>query len=315
MNLVNENMEINNPLVTVVVTCFNRCHTIKRAIESILQQTYSNIELIVVDDASTDNSVNLITENFPNIRLLRNSYNCGQNASLSLGFKNSSGSIFAYLDSDDWWDKRTLAVLVEYLVADPELGFVFCDVFDGKRTSVLPMHKYECKEKIAYKAALQNMGLGRSGTFLIKRTIMDPDRLFDDTGLKNYTQDNRIGLELSKSGAFMRIPEALLFTEVSHDAITRQFYRTALSLRELLEDYQVDLIDLCTPREILKINNEVCLKLLLSSHLKESFREIRKAMFFSKKSHNLLFQIGATLDILAKYIRQRLGLIWRDFIH
>lgn len=315
MNLIGENMEINNPLVTVVVTCFNRSHTIKRTIESILQQTYGNIELIVVDDASTDNSVNLISENFPNIILLRNSNNCGQNASLSLGFKNSSGSIFAYLDSDDWWDKRTVAVLVEYLIADPELGFVYCDVFNGKRTSVIPMHKYQNSEKIAYKVALQNMGLGRSGTFLIKRTIMDSERLFDDTGLKNYTQDNRIGLELSKSGAFMRIPEALLFTEVSHDAITRQFYRTALSLRELLEDYQVDLIDLCTPREILRINNEICLKLLLSSHLNESFREIKKTMYFSQKNHNLLFQLGATLNMLAKYFRQRLGLIWRDLIH
>jgi len=90
------------PLVSVVIPVFNRESFIERAVNSVLNQTYWNFELIVVDDGSTDNTVKRLKNYVDNIKILYQS-NKGVSAARNLGVKFSKGKYIAFLDSDDEW--------------------------------------------------------------------------------------------------------------------------------------------------------------------------------------------------------------------
>lgn len=94
------------PLVSVIMPVFNRKNSIKDALNSVFNQTYKNIELIIIDDASTDGTrdfLNTIKGN--KIKIIFNEKNIGQSACRNKGLKIASGEYISYLDSDNEWDK------------------------------------------------------------------------------------------------------------------------------------------------------------------------------------------------------------------
>jgi glycosyltransferase involved in cell wall biosynthesis len=104
-----------NPLVSVVVPAYNAAKYIAETIESVLNQSFSNFELIIIDDGSTDNQVDLI---FPYCqRDVRVKYiyqeNKGVSASRNTGFNHSSGKYIAFLDADDVWLSNNLSSKLE----------------------------------------------------------------------------------------------------------------------------------------------------------------------------------------------------------
>jgi len=98
-------------LVSIIIPTFNRAHTLQRAIDSVLEQTYTNWELIIIDNHSTDKTDALI-ESCQNSKInYLKIYNNGIIAkSRNLGIKKSKGEMIAFLDSDDWWTKDKLKI-------------------------------------------------------------------------------------------------------------------------------------------------------------------------------------------------------------
>ena len=94
----------DHPLVSVVITCFNNSSYIERCIESVLNQTYPNIEIIVVNDHSTDNSLDLIMRYSSKIKVINNKINIGVSASRNRGYSATSGLYVTQLDGDDMFD-------------------------------------------------------------------------------------------------------------------------------------------------------------------------------------------------------------------
>jgi len=95
---------INLPLVSVVIPVFNRENTVVVAVDSVLEQTYDNIEIIVVNDASTDNTENVLFDNYKDkVKYLKNEKNMGVSFSRNKGIENANGEYIAFLDSDDIW--------------------------------------------------------------------------------------------------------------------------------------------------------------------------------------------------------------------
>jgi GalNAc5-diNAcBac-PP-undecaprenol beta-1,3-glucosyltransferase len=95
-------MNIGIPLVSLIMPTYNRSSSIERAINSALSQTYTNIELIIVDDGSTDNTLEIIKKyNDPRIRLVKHTINKGVTAAKNTGLNNIQGEWFTTLDSDD----------------------------------------------------------------------------------------------------------------------------------------------------------------------------------------------------------------------
>lgn len=112
------------PRVSVIIPVFNREAFIGRAIESVLAQTYSDYEIIVVDDGSTDGTRRALDSFGEKLRVLSQP-NRGPYAARNLGLQHARGDYIAFLDSDDFWLPERLAKQVPMLDSDPELGLVF----------------------------------------------------------------------------------------------------------------------------------------------------------------------------------------------
>ena len=106
-------------LVSIVISNYNYEQFLRQAIDSALNQSYSNIQVVVVDDASTDGSRDIIDE-YDNIEKCLLGSNLGQNRALNEGFRLARGEIVIFLDSDDFLTPDAVALHVERLRANPK---------------------------------------------------------------------------------------------------------------------------------------------------------------------------------------------------
>jgi cellulose synthase/poly-beta-1,6-N-acetylglucosamine synthase-like glycosyltransferase len=114
-----------HPLISVVIPCYNQSQFLADAIESVLRQTWPDVELIVVDDGSTD-ATRLVAQQFAAVRYLHQS-NQGLSAARNAGLALSTGQFVAFLDSDDRLLPRGLECGAGYLMAHPQCAFVHGD--------------------------------------------------------------------------------------------------------------------------------------------------------------------------------------------
>lgn len=132
-NLSNE----NNFLVSIITPVYNSSKYIDQCIESVLSQTYSNWEMIVVNDKSTDNSRAIIEEYVrkdPRIKLFNNEKNMGVAATRNKALEVSKGRFVAFLDSDDFWAPRKLERQIDFMINN-NYGFTFTayEIFNEKK--------------------------------------------------------------------------------------------------------------------------------------------------------------------------------------
>src|SRR5579883_1003872 len=122
------NMDLPQPLVSVIIPTYNRPNYLKEAIASAVQQTYENIEIIVSDDCSPE-SPQRIVESFgdPRIRFQRNPRNLGISLNIIGAFQQARGKYIASLNDDDIWNEDFLDKLVGYLETYPDLVLAFSD--------------------------------------------------------------------------------------------------------------------------------------------------------------------------------------------
>ncbi|MBI4647572.1 MAG: glycosyltransferase family 2 protein [Bacteroidia bacterium] len=124
------NMELIMPLVTVYITNFNYGRYIKKAIDSVLSQTFQDFELIIIDDGSTDNSKKII-ETYslhPKIKIIFQQ-NKGLNVTNNIALRVAQGRYIMRLDADDFLDSNALLVMCNLLEKDSELGLIFPDYY------------------------------------------------------------------------------------------------------------------------------------------------------------------------------------------
>ena len=113
------------PSVSVLITCFNYGAYVGQAIDSVLEQTYPAAEIIVSDDASQDNSCEVVEaycQKFPAVRLLRNPHG-GMAANLNAAYRNSSGEVLCLLDADDTFLPGKVEAVVNAFRQHPQAGF------------------------------------------------------------------------------------------------------------------------------------------------------------------------------------------------
>jgi glycosyltransferase involved in cell wall biosynthesis len=125
------------PNVSVIMPCFNHGEFLTDSVNSILRQTHSALELIVVDDCSTDNSGDIIrslAEGDKRIRVLRHEHNQGLSRSRNDALRIATGEFIAFCDSDDLWQSEKLSDQLELLRQHPEYDLVYGDtwIIDGR---------------------------------------------------------------------------------------------------------------------------------------------------------------------------------------
>jgi glycosyltransferase involved in cell wall biosynthesis len=125
----------SQPLVSVLTPCFNHCEYLEDYFQSLLDQSYKNIELIIIDDASIDGSWEMILSfekrlklSFPRVFLQHNSTNLGLIPTLDKLKQHINGEFVAILESDDYYKPGMLASCVDFLLRNPDIGAVHSDV-------------------------------------------------------------------------------------------------------------------------------------------------------------------------------------------
>ena len=106
---------MSDPLISIIMPSYNSSRLIKKSIDSVINQTYKNWELIIIDNFSSDNTEKIIEDyKNPNIYFYKNSNHGIVAHSRNIGIQYAKGSILAFLDSDDWWVETKLEKCVHY---------------------------------------------------------------------------------------------------------------------------------------------------------------------------------------------------------
>jgi len=115
---------MNEPLVSIVLVTRNRKKDVIECMQSIFQMNYTNFELILVDNASTDETVEKVRHEYPNVTIISNRVNLGLTGGRNIGMEHSSGKYIFFLDSDTILTNNMLRELVEFIEDNPSVGIV-----------------------------------------------------------------------------------------------------------------------------------------------------------------------------------------------
>lgn len=155
----------NKPLISVIIPVYNGERYLAEAIESVLVQTYRPIEIIVVDDGSTDNSAG-IAQSHKEINYIYQS-NQGVSVARNAGIASAQGEFIAFLDADDRWTPDKLSVQMNYLLNHPEIQYAIARV----KFFLEPGHPIPPGLR---KELLENDHVGRiPSTLVVRKSLFD----------------------------------------------------------------------------------------------------------------------------------------------
>ena len=187
----------NQPLVSVIMPCYNMEKYISDTIASVRRQTYPHWELLIVDDASTDQTINVINmfvAQDERIKLLKNGQHLGTAVSRNSAIQSAHGRFLAFLDADDIWYPNKTQNQVQYMLRN---GFGFCytayNCIDEKGESL--NRQIHTIGDVEYDTFLKNTIIGCS-------TVMLDTTIVDKVEVPNFrtSQDTATWLKLLKKG-------------------------------------------------------------------------------------------------------------------
>ena len=129
--------------ISVIIPTYNRKKTLARAIQSVINQSLSSFEILIIDDGSNDGSEEWVKENFQNIKYIYQN-NRGVSSARNIGIENANGDWVAFLDSDDEWLPNKLHEQVKAIDSNPEVKFFHTNeiwIRNGVRVNQMKKHK------------------------------------------------------------------------------------------------------------------------------------------------------------------------------
>lgn len=182
---------MNKPLVSIIIPCYNASSYIKRCLESIVIQTYKNIEVLLIDDCGTDGTFNIVDNCLSHykgeipFKVIRHEHNMGVSCARNTGIKESKGDYLFFLDSDDSITEDCIATLLKPILEDSEIEMVVGNYkiigplyFDNFS---MPERNYTSEEII--EAQFTNKLYGMPWNKLIKKDFILRNNLFFIVGI------------------------------------------------------------------------------------------------------------------------------------
>jgi len=176
----NMNKIETKPQVSVIIPTYNRSWSIKEAIDSVLAQDYTEFELIVVDDGSTDHTSDVLDSYGDDIKVLSQK-NKGVSAARNRGIAEASGKFIAFLDSDDLWLPQKLTLQIEFINQTPDA--LICqteEVWIRNGLRVNPKKRHKKPSGMIFKPSLE-LCLVSPSAVMIQRSLLDRVGGFDET--------------------------------------------------------------------------------------------------------------------------------------
>ena len=203
-------MEKKEPLVSVIIPCYNAEKVLKYTLDSVINQTYKNLEIICINDCSKDNTLDLLkdySEMDKRIVVLSNEKNSGVAQTRNNGLKIAKGEFISFVDSDDVWHLEKIEKQIKFMIENNcDLTYTAVQFIDdnGKITG----KTFKVPTSVSYKQLLKQNIITLSSAVISKKVLQD--RLFHDDHLH---EDFIMWLELLKS----KVDRAYGLTEILVD--------------------------------------------------------------------------------------------------
>lgn len=208
-----------NSLVSVIMPCFNAAAFISESIESVLEQTYSNLELLIIDDGSTDHSTEIVQEKAlqdKRVKLFQLDGNGGAAVARNYGIHCAQGQFIAFLDSDDLWAENKLEKQVRFMKQN-QVGFTFSNyhvITEEKQIK----KEVKVPQVMDYDKLLHNTIIGCL-TVVIDREIIGDFEM----PLIQTRQDTATWLSILRKGHLAYgIQESLAFYRIVSNSLSRK---------------------------------------------------------------------------------------------
>ena len=214
-----------SPHVSVIVPIFNSAKTIKRALDSVVAQSYSNLEVIVVDDGSSDQSANLVEQiGIKDVKVIKHSQNRGAAAARNSGIKVARGNWIAFLDSDDTWKPEKLRRQIETLEASGASRRLACATgyVLHRKNQVLTVRLDLSPEKFRHDI-LFGCTISPGTTLLVDRRTFDEIGFFDENLRRLEDWDWLLRFSLRQDCDMLILPQQLADIYVTYDKFQFSF--------------------------------------------------------------------------------------------
>lgn len=241
-------------LISIVIPCYNRRDIILDSLNSVLNQTYKNIEVIIVDDASTDNTYELFEEiHDDRVHYYRYEENQGACYARNYGVERARGKYIAFQDSDDIWHCDKLEKQYNDIIKT-EADFVYCGMNrvdkQNEKSFYYPHNDFKGNDAALEQLLVNNMI--STQTILMKREVSE--KIQFDVTFRRY-QDWDYAIQAAKAGIIMHYrKEALVDSEIQANSISATI-KSGKAYEHLVSKYQ-DLYD-SKPCEAAKIYNKI----------------------------------------------------------
>lgn len=249
-------------MISIIIPTFNRENLIQKAVKSVLEQTYQDIEVIVVDDGSTDHTAEKVEEiQDKRVRYLKLEKNGGACRARNKGAEIARGKYLAFQDSDDIWHKNKLEKQIQFL-ENGGYDFVFCGMTrimlgDESKRYYYPNEPLDPEKSIFY----QFLYLNRVGT----QTILCKTECFEkirfDESLRRF-QDWDLALQAAKNYRVGYLKESLVDSFIQMDSISQSKKANSQAWRMIYKKYQkeIDSKTIIKAKYYFRMGNEVLLQ-------------------------------------------------------
>lgn len=230
-------MNENNSIVSIIIPTYNRAHLIKRSINSILNQTYTNFELIVVDDGSTDNTKEIVNDyNDQRIKYIAHETNIGASAAMNTGIKNSSSDFIAFQGSDDeWYPEKLEKEIKVFNDSSSKVGVVYSGIWsiENNKKIFKPNPNISKKEGKIYSELLKGNFI--NGLCTIRKVCFTECGLFDENLLG--LEDWELFIRIAKKYEFRYVNEPLIIAHNAEGNISSDFLKIFKARKLILEKH------------------------------------------------------------------------------
>ena len=201
--------------VSVIIPCYNSGKTIIETVKSIEKQTWSNIDLIIVNDGSDDHLTKKVLSNLTNVRII-NKKNAGLSSARNEGTKNSKGNFILFLDADDWIEIDAISKMMECMKYSNS-SILFPDTILEDERKGLRKKNYNFFEQLFINHIPY--------CFLIEKKIFEKVGNYDEEMKVGY-EDWEFNIRLAKAGFFpKRIEQPLFHYRVSKYGMLNQYQK------------------------------------------------------------------------------------------
>jgi glycosyltransferase involved in cell wall biosynthesis len=305
------------PVVSVILPTYNRVELLSNAIRSVLNQTFQDFEIIVVDDFSTqqiDEVVSWFADS--RIRLFRRNQNGGEAAARNTGLEQASGELIAFLDDDDEWFPEKLARQINIIQSsDTDVAAVYSAFLwfswpereqIGKRVAPKTNGNF-------YRSLLKRNIIGTPSTVMIRKDCLKTIGVFDSS--IRYGVDHDLWIRIASQYKFHYVPEYLVKCHIHDNRITNNLEILIQGQKDMLRKYPpvIPEFRIYHGKRCLSIGEKLC----LNQDLKRGRRLLLNSLKFKPGNWRayydlflLLFGYGAF--IRGRKLRQRTGRYLRE---